>query len=93
VETRNGASKTTCEIDDKNQIEEQFISSQSFHRAPGGRIQKTTTGEQLKLENLDLFDPVAQDKTNFLPATIHKQREQKLPPKYLQTNFRSAVSS
>jgi hypothetical protein len=27
----------------------------------------------LKLENLDLFDPVAQDKTNFLPATIHKQ--------------------
>jgi hypothetical protein len=26
AETRNGASKTTCEMDDKNQIEEQFIS-------------------------------------------------------------------
>jgi hypothetical protein len=58
-----------------------------------GAFEKTTTGEQLKLENLDLFDPVAQDKTDFLPATIHNQREQKLPPKYLQTNFRSAVSS
>jgi hypothetical protein len=27
TKTRNGASKTTCEIDDKNQIEEQFIFS------------------------------------------------------------------
>jgi hypothetical protein len=26
AETRNGASKTTCEMDDKNQIEKQFIS-------------------------------------------------------------------
>jgi hypothetical protein len=35
AETRNGASKTTCEIDDKNRIEEQFIYSQIFHRTPG----------------------------------------------------------
>jgi hypothetical protein len=37
VEARNGASKTTYEIDDKNQIEEQFISSQTFHKTPGVR--------------------------------------------------------
>jgi hypothetical protein len=38
AETRNGASKTTCEIDDKNRIEEQFISSQVFHRTPSMRV-------------------------------------------------------
>jgi hypothetical protein len=27
AETRNDTGKTTCEIDDKNRIEEQFISS------------------------------------------------------------------
>jgi hypothetical protein len=37
VEARNGASKTTYEIDDKNQIEEQFISPQTFHKTPGVR--------------------------------------------------------
>jgi hypothetical protein len=31
TKTQNGASKTTSEINDKNQIEEQFISSQVFH--------------------------------------------------------------
>jgi hypothetical protein len=46
METQNGASKITSEIDDKNQIEEQFISPQAFHRTPGGRVHKTTTGEQ-----------------------------------------------
>jgi hypothetical protein len=39
--TLNSASKTTCEIDDKIRIEEQFISSQAFHRTPCGRVQKT----------------------------------------------------
>jgi hypothetical protein len=34
-----------CKIDDENRIEEQFISSQAFHRTPGGRIQQITTGE------------------------------------------------
>jgi hypothetical protein len=48
VETQNGASKTTTEIDDKNQIEEQFISSQVFQRTPGGRVQETTAGEQFE---------------------------------------------
>jgi hypothetical protein len=31
AETRIGVSKNACEIDDKNRIKEQFISSQSFH--------------------------------------------------------------
>jgi hypothetical protein len=45
ADTRNGASENTCEIDDKNQIKTQFVSSQIFHRTPGGRVQKTTAGE------------------------------------------------
>jgi hypothetical protein len=45
VETRNDASKTTLEIDDKNRLEKQFISSQPFHRTPGGRVRKTTAEE------------------------------------------------
>jgi hypothetical protein len=45
METHNSASETTCKINDKNQIEEQLISSQAFHRTPGGRIQKITAGE------------------------------------------------
>jgi hypothetical protein len=48
VEIQNDAGKTTYKINDKNQIEEQFISSQIFHRTPDGRIQKITTGEQLE---------------------------------------------
>jgi hypothetical protein len=31
TEIQKGASKTTSEIDDKNQIKEQFIFSQAFH--------------------------------------------------------------
>jgi hypothetical protein len=61
METQNGASKTTREIDDKNRLEKQFISSQTFHRAPGGRVRETTTGEQFGLENLELFNPAAQE--------------------------------
>jgi hypothetical protein len=43
--TQIDATKTMCEIDDKYQIEEQFISSQIFHRTPDGHIQKITVGE------------------------------------------------
>jgi hypothetical protein len=49
AETRNGARKTSCEIDDRNQLEKQFISSQVFHRTPGGRDQKTTAEERFEL--------------------------------------------
>jgi hypothetical protein len=61
AEIRNGASKTSCEIDDKNQLEKQFISSQVFHRTPGGRVQKITVREQFEPQNLESFDPVTQD--------------------------------
>jgi hypothetical protein len=30
-----------CEIDDKNRIEERFISSHAFHRTTGGRVEKS----------------------------------------------------
>jgi hypothetical protein len=61
TEPRNGASKTTCEIDDKNRLEKQFISSQAFHRTPGGRVREITTGEQFKPRNLESFDPTTQE--------------------------------
>jgi hypothetical protein len=61
AETRNDAGKTTCEIDDKNRINEQFISSQAFHRTPDGRVREITMGLQFILENLKIFYPVAQE--------------------------------
>jgi hypothetical protein len=64
VETRNSASKTSCEIDDINQLEKRFISSQAFHRTPGGRIQKTTTEEQFKPKIIESFDPVTKEGTS-----------------------------
>jgi hypothetical protein len=45
VKTQNGASKTMSEIDDKNWVEEQFVSSHAFHRTSGERVQKTIVGE------------------------------------------------
>jgi hypothetical protein len=75
AETQNGASKTPRENDDENRLKEQFISSQAFHQTPGGRVQEITVGEQFKLRNLELFDPVAQEQDRPLPATIHTQTE------------------
>jgi hypothetical protein len=49
AETQNDASKTTSEIGNENQIENQFMSSQTFHITPDGHIQKTTAGAQLKI--------------------------------------------
>jgi hypothetical protein len=77
VETRNGASKTTCEIDDKNQIEEQFPYLQAFHPTPGERVQEITAGEQFEPQNLESFDPVTQELYRLLPAMIHTPHEQK----------------
>jgi hypothetical protein len=42
AKTRNGASKTSCEIDNKNQLEKQFICSQTFHRITGECELKST---------------------------------------------------
>jgi hypothetical protein len=63
----------------------QLKSSQAFHQTPCGWVRGTAVREQFELKNLKLFDPVAQDKTGFHPATIHKQHEQKSPPKITQT--------
>jgi hypothetical protein len=46
ADTRISAGKTTNNIDVNRRIERRFISSQSFHRTPGGRIQEITRGEQ-----------------------------------------------
>jgi hypothetical protein len=61
TKTQNNAGKTTCEINDKNWIEEQFISSQVFHRTPGGRVRKITTGEQFEPRTRESFDPATQE--------------------------------
>jgi hypothetical protein len=60
TETWNGASKTTREINDKNQLKKQFISSKAFHRTPGGRVRETAAGERFRPRILETFDPVAQ---------------------------------
>jgi hypothetical protein len=61
VETQNGASKTMCEIDDKDRLEKQFISSQSFHRTTGGRVREITAGERFEPQTLESFDPLTQE--------------------------------
>jgi hypothetical protein len=61
TETRNGASKTTREINDKNRLKKQFISSQIFHQTPHERVQKITVKEQFELRILESFDPVTQE--------------------------------
>jgi hypothetical protein len=66
-------SKTTCEIDDKNQIEEQFMSSQTFHRTLGERIRKITVKEQFEPQIIESFDPVTQELYQHLTAAIHTQ--------------------
>jgi hypothetical protein len=59
--TQIDATKTMCAIDDKNQIEEQFISSQTFHRTPGGHIRKITVGERFEPRILESFDLATQE--------------------------------
>jgi hypothetical protein len=61
VEPRSDAGKTMCEINNKNQIEKQFISSQAFHRTAGGRVQKITAGERFEPRILESFDPATQE--------------------------------
>jgi hypothetical protein len=63
--TLNGAQKNPFEIDDKIRIEEQFISSQAFHRTPGGHVWETTVGERFEPRNLESFDLVTQEYTGF----------------------------
>jgi hypothetical protein len=76
MKTRNDASKTTSEVDGKNRIEEQFISSHAFHQTAGERVREITAREQFKPRILDSFDPTTQEVYRELPSTqkfIHKQ--------------------
>jgi hypothetical protein len=70
TEIWNGASKTTSEIDDKNRIEKQFTSSQTFHRTSGGRIWEITARERFEPRILESFGPVTQELYRLLPTTI-----------------------
>jgi hypothetical protein len=70
AKTRNGVSKTTSEIDNENQIKKQFMSLQTFHRTPGGHIQKITAEKQFEPQDLESFDPVTQELYQYLPAMI-----------------------
>jgi hypothetical protein len=73
AKTRNGASKITSEIDNKNQIEKQFMSSQVFYRTRSERVQKITVEEQFKSQNLESFDPITQEIYWQSLATTHTQ--------------------
>jgi hypothetical protein len=79
AETRNGASKTTSKIDDENQIEKQFLSSQIFHRTPGGCVRRITVEKRFELDNLESFDLVTQElyreslARNFTQSRMTKQ--------------------
>jgi hypothetical protein len=84
--TLNGASKTTCEIDDKIWIEEQFISSQAFHRTPGLRVREINVEVQFRLENLESFDPVTQEHDRLPPACIHTQMKDQQSFYWLTSN-------
>jgi hypothetical protein len=64
-------SKTTCEIDDKNQTKKQFISSQPFHPTPDVCVRETTAGEQFEPQNFESFDPITQELYQLLPVIIH----------------------
>jgi hypothetical protein len=61
-----------CEIDDKNRIKEQYISSHAFHRTPGGHIWEITAGERFKPRILESFDPMTQEHNLASPA-VHTQ--------------------
>jgi hypothetical protein len=37
------------------------------------RVREITVGVQFRLENLELFNPVAQENDRLTPATIHNQ--------------------
>jgi hypothetical protein len=54
----------------KNQIKNQFMSSQTFHRTSCGCVRETTIWERLRLKNLELFNPVAQESHRLQPVTI-----------------------
>jgi hypothetical protein len=73
VETRDGTGKDLSEIDDKNQIEKRFISSQSFHQTPDVRIREVTAEMSFELGILKYFEPTNQQSYRKHPAAILTQ--------------------
>jgi hypothetical protein len=71
AETRIDAGKTTSEIDNKNQIEEQFISSAAFLRTSGGHVREITAEVQFRLRIIESFDPATKPYT-LPPASNHQ---------------------
>jgi hypothetical protein len=61
AKTKINVGKIMCEIDDKNRIEELFISSQAFHQTTAGRVQKITAKERFEPKTLETFDPVTRE--------------------------------
>jgi hypothetical protein len=70
VEIQVDVGKTMYEISDENQIENRFISSQTFHRTPSGCVREITVGEQFEPRILKFFDPVTQESYRLHPAQI-----------------------
>jgi hypothetical protein len=66
------------EIDNRNQLEKQFISLQAFHRTAGGRARRITTGERFEPRILESFEPATQELYRDLPAMIHTRIPQKI---------------
>jgi hypothetical protein len=57
----------------QNSTQKQFISSQAFHRTPGGRVREITAGVPFELGILESFRPVTQESYRKHPATILTQ--------------------
>jgi hypothetical protein len=75
MKAQKGANRTTREIDDKNSTQKQFISSQAFHRTPGGRVRGTIVGEQLRPQSSRLLIRWLKSTPGIQPATDFSQME------------------
>jgi hypothetical protein len=73
MKAQKGANRTTREIDDKKSTQKQFISSQAFHRTPGGRVREPTAGERFRPRNLKTLDPTTQEGTPASTCTTTPQ--------------------
>jgi predicted component of type VI protein secretion system len=85
VEPQNGAGKTMCKINDKNQIAEQYISLQTFHRTAGRHVKEIIVEEQFEPRILESFDPTTQELYRHLPTTIHIEIHAKIEELKLET--------
>jgi hypothetical protein len=61
--------KSSVRLRCQKRIKSQLKSSRTFHRIPYGHVQKITVRVQYGLEKTRVFNPAAQDMTDFLTAT------------------------